>query len=137
MKALKEHKEAEKKENEKTSEPEIHLKIKNKVEEQINRKEKETIQANFVHAIFEEEKKKVKEKWLTGLFNSEANDSIVFESNVDEKYDKWEVNKRTKWSKKVRNRRKTIRGFYIKRKAVKKFYIDVKRYKKRNGYFRR
>jgi hypothetical protein len=131
MKALKEHKESEKKENEKTSEPEIHLIIKNKVEEQINRKEEETIQANFVHAIFDEEKKKVKEKWLTGLFNSGVNDSIVFESKVDERYDKWEVNKRTKWSKKVWNRRKTIRGFYIKRKAVKKFYIDVKRYKKK------
>jgi hypothetical protein len=66
----------------------------------VNQVGKETIDLNFVHAIFEEEKKKVKEKWLTGLFNSGVNDSVVLESNVDERYNKWEVNKRTKWSKK-------------------------------------
>jgi hypothetical protein len=100
--------------------------------------EKETININFVHAIFEEEKKKVKEKWLSGLFSSGIDDLITSENNIEERYFKWGVSKRAKWSKKskkVPNRRKTIRGFCIKRKAVKKFYEDVKRYKKKKWLF--
>jgi hypothetical protein len=85
--------------------------IGDETENQMNQKEKEAIDLNFVHAIFEEEKKEVKEKWLAGLFNRGV--------NVDERYNKWEVNKRTKWSKKGRNRRETIRCFYIKRKTMK------------------
>jgi hypothetical protein len=60
-------------------------------------------------------------KLLTDLFNRRIEDSMVSESNIDERYNKWEVKKRTKWSKKVRNRRKTIRGQWWRRKPPDRF----------------
>jgi hypothetical protein len=69
--------EEKKKRNEEIYECEACSKVKKESENQMNQIEEETITLNFVHAIFEEEKKKVKEKWLIGLFNSRIDYSMV------------------------------------------------------------